>query len=102
MPHRQARRPGFVDKGRTGRHMRIGFFRTVVFSAALTASLAPLTVLAQVSSEQHQQNEVVNAQAQFQQAHEQATSLQGEGNLSAQNERLIAALKAEAMRVQSG
>jgi len=72
--------------------------RAIVFVATLAMALTPFAALAQDNTEAHQQAEVANGYAQFDQAKDMVGQIQEEANRSAQNERMIAVLKSEAMR----
>jgi hypothetical protein len=60
-------------------------------------ALTPFAAFAQ-ANDGHQQAELANGFAQFDQAQQQVGEIQDEANRSAQNERMIAVLKSEAMR----
>jgi len=72
--------------------------RAIVFVATLAMALTPFAALAQDNTEEHQQAELANGFAQFDQAQDMVGQIQEEANRSAQNERMIAVLKSEAMR----
>jgi len=61
-------------------------------------ALTPFAAFAQDNTDGHQQAELANGFAQFDQAQQQVGEIQDAANRSAQNERMIAVLKSEAMR----
>jgi hypothetical protein len=75
----------------------MALIRAFVFSAAVAVALAPIATFAQQTTD-HQQAELANGFAQWDQAQDQISQFQSEANASAQNERMIAVLKSEAMR----
>jgi hypothetical protein len=73
--------------------------RVLVCSVGLVIALAPtMAAFAQDNTAAHQQAEVLNAEAQFQLAQDQANQIQAQAQLSAENERTIAFLQSEEMR----
>jgi hypothetical protein len=76
----------------------MALIRALVFSAAVAVALAPLAALAADTSPEHTSAELANGQAQWDMAQQQVGGFQTEANLAAQNERMIALLRSEAMR----
>ena len=76
----------------------MSLIRAFVFSAALAVALAPLAALAADTSPTHTADELANAQAQWDLAQQQVSQFQIEANKAAQNERMIALVRSEAMR----
>ena len=76
----------------------MGAVRAFVWVAALAVALTPLAVLAEDNTVEHQQAEIANALAQQDQAQLQVLQMQETGLQAAQNERMIAVLKSQAMR----
>jgi hypothetical protein len=74
--------------------------RVLVCSAALAVALTPLVALADDTSPEHLQAELANGQAQFTLAQQDALNLDAQAQESAANERMIALLKSEAMRLR--
>jgi len=72
--------------------------RALVCSVGLVIALAPTMAAFADSDSDHLQAELANASAQYQLALEQASSVQHDGVLSQENERMIAFLQTEAMR----
>src|ERR1700704_6370707 len=68
--------------------------RALVFMAVLGISLAPISVFA----DEHGEQELANAAAQYQLAQQQVQDLQHQADLSAANDRAIAVLQSEAFR----
>src|SRR5919206_3292780 len=75
----------------------MALIRAFVFSAAVAVALAPIATFAQQSTD-HPLAELANGEAQWNQALDQVSQIQAEANASAQNERMIAVLKSEALR----
>jgi hypothetical protein len=86
------------DEGGKGSHHRMALIRAFVFLATLAVALAPFATFAADTSPEHQQAELANGFAQFDQAQQQVSEFQAEANASAQNERMIAVLRSEALR----
>jgi hypothetical protein len=73
--------------------------RALVCSVVLVVALAPtMAAFAAQNDVDHLQAELANAAAQYQLALDQAAAAQQQGQLSQQNERMIAFLQSEAMR----
>jgi len=72
--------------------------RVLVCSVGLVIALAPTMAAFAESDSDHLQAELANASAQYQLALEQSASVQHDGVLSQENERMIAFLQSEGMR----
>src|SRR5258708_6738474 len=72
--------------------------RAFVFVSAFAVALTPIATFAQTAPTTHQQDELANGFAQWDQAQQQVTQIQDDANKSAQNERMIAVIKSEALR----
>src|SRR5260370_32510388 len=78
----------------------MAFMRAFVFRAALAVALTPLVAFADDAADQHAQDELANAQAQWDLATQQVSDLEQQANQSAANERMIALLHSQALRQQ--
>src|SRR5919201_6312728 len=72
--------------------------QALAFVTALGVALTPFAALAQDNTPEHQQAELANGFAQWDQAQQQVQDLQAEASRAAQNERMIAVIKSESMR----
>jgi hypothetical protein len=76
----------------------MSLIRALVFSASVAVALAPLSALAADTTPSHTAAELANGQAQWDLAQQQLSQFQIEANKAAQNERMIALVRSEAMR----
>src|SRR5437870_10643926 len=76
----------------------MSLIRAFVFSAAVAVALAPLAALAADTSLTHTADELANGNAQWDLAQQQVSQFQIDANRAAQNERMIALARSEAMR----
>jgi hypothetical protein len=74
--------------------------RGLVCGVALVVALSPMAASAQTATTQHLQDELANANAQFQLAVGESQEIRADAQLSAQNERMIALLESEAFRLR--
>src|SRR5918912_1986405 len=74
--------------------------RVLVFSAALAVALSPIAVFAQDRPPDLLQAELANGEAQLALAEQEAQDLDNLAEQSAANERMIALLQSEAMRLR--
>jgi hypothetical protein len=76
----------------------MSLIRVLVFSAAVAVALAPLAAMAADTTPGHAAAELANGQAQWDLAQQQVGVFQDDANKAAQNERMIALVRSEAMR----
>src|SRR5579864_2524637 len=74
-------------------------FRGIVCCASLVLALAPFAAFADTSTD-HAQAELANGEAQYANAQATVASLEAQAQQNASNERMIAVLKSEAMRLR--